>query len=236
MRRHLFCVLMALGLLLGPAARANPVSSQVLRLRQVPKTTHVQVTYGTMHNDLPTEVTRDGTALKVSWTKLASFSANTGSGVTSIAAQQFCDCNVALGNHTYTLKLSQGYMGTLTGTISVVQNYELPPPTDMGVGKDLMPWDEPEPTALQGLDCTKACAAPTGDGPQPKADGPQPKADGPQPKADGPQVKADAGPPILNPPKEDDGCSTGGQPAGTNLLLLGAALLLGCLLVRRRAR
>jgi len=222
-------VVLSVGLAIGSSARANPISTQIVRARQVPKTSHVQITYGTAHKDLPSEVRRDGALLAVTWKELGAFSANTGSGVTTIAAQQLCDCNVPVGTHEYALKLTEGYQTTLKATITVVADYTPPQPRDMGVGRDLMPWDQPEPVDLQGLDCATHCSdvAKT-DGP--KADGP--KADGPKAKGDGPTPSGDTG--AVKPVDKDTGCSMSGTPGGPSLLLLAAALLLGGLLVRRR--
>jgi hypothetical protein len=157
--RRFFCgAVVCLVLLAGASALGNPVSSQMLRVHQVPKTTHVQVTYVTVLSDLPGQVLRDGTGLSYSWTALASYSANNGSGVRSMPSQQFCDCNLPVGSHEYVAKLTKTFdADELKATIQVVADYSLPVRKDAGPAPDLMPWYQPEPTELQGLDCTKVC-------------------------------------------------------------------------------
>ena len=97
--------------LLAPAAMANPISTHVLRARQVPSTLHVQVTFGqdtSFGGDTvkaPEVVQKNGEAFEVSWKALSGgYTANTGSGLTTVTAVQFCDCSVTEGEHTYSVK------------------------------------------------------------------------------------------------------------------------------------
>lgn len=209
-------------------AGANPVSWYVFRARQT-ASTHVQVTYGVDTNatsgvaTAPSEITRDGTALTVEWTK-GTYSGNTGSGLVSLQAFQFCDCSVSQGKHDYAIKVTySGKEQTLTTGLTVEST---PPiPADMGVGRDLMNWDIPEPPA-QGLDCAKACAAPAGDTSATTKDGSTASKDQGSPSTD-------AGTTVKPQPKDEGGCSVGpGAHLGASLLILGLGLLLG--LSRRR--
>ena len=91
------CVLAALGLWLAPAlAVANPIAMEVIRARQVPGSRHVQLTYATDQSlgnlpdpQAPVKATRDDVELNLSWQLLAgSFTANTGSGLTSTISRK----------------------------------------------------------------------------------------------------------------------------------------------------
>jgi hypothetical protein len=161
-------LLLAAALLL-PTTRtsANPISSDALRLRQVPTTRHVQITFGvdTAVETLrtPLEARRDGALLKGGWTTAkAGFTANTGSGLMTLDATQICDCDVGAGTHEYTLTLEREFQGkkqtyTRSAKITVEKNYN--PALDAGTPKgDVQPWEIPEPSKIQGLDCKSACS------------------------------------------------------------------------------
>jgi MYXO-CTERM domain-containing protein len=204
-------------ILLGATAWANPISMDVLRAKQLPSLTHVQLTYGLDGKtpDTPTIVKRDDVVITGSWTSTASYTANTGSGLKSLQATQLCDCNVSLGAHTYkvTVKNAMG-TGTVEQQTTLTVATTQPPPKDAGPG-DLSPWEIPEPTQMQGLDCAKACAASTPDGAV---------------KRDAAAVQADTG---TTKPKDGGGCSVAGQSSASALaLLLGLGLLVA--LLRRR--
>ncbi len=154
---------LAIAVLLSPAASlANPVSAQVLRVRQLPGSLHVQLSFAALSNlATPTAVTRDGAALSPTWTALAGLTVNSGSGLTSMPATQACDCSLAVGAHEWvvTAKDELGKPLELRTTVEVKKDYGGPPPArDLG-GSDLARWDIPEPAALQGLDCRRECAA-----------------------------------------------------------------------------
>jgi len=79
---------------------ANPIATESLRLRQVPTSTHVQITWSVMEGESKaTEVKRGGAVIEGQWHALASFTANTGSGLKTQSATQFCDCDVPVGTH-----------------------------------------------------------------------------------------------------------------------------------------
>jgi hypothetical protein len=216
-------------LLQAGAASANPIALEVARAKQVPGTLHVQLTYaydGTSA-DKPTKLTRDGSALGGSWTAFSGYSANTGSGLRSLAAQQLCDCNVSIGSHKYELTVSTGGKErTLPVSVAVVPSLEEPKDAGAPVG-DFQPWDIPEPNPVQGLDCKTACSAPAPDqGTAPKPDS------GARDVSIAPGADAKVNPPAV---KDEGGCSlaAGRATAATGLALLLALALLAAVLRRR---
>lgn len=161
----------ALTLVVSTPAWANPITSNVMRLRQMPGKTHVQVTFGVdtqveiLHE--PLEIQRDGQLLPGKWTPFASFSANTGSGLANLDSTQFCDCDVTLGSHTYLLKLKRiinGKEQIFTRSAKITVNKNTGPKKDMGMmdakvlDGEVLPWNIPEPSKIQGLDCAKVCS------------------------------------------------------------------------------
>ena len=226
MRPGAFGIVALSAILLGAVAQANPITDKVFRAKQVPTTTHVQLTYAT---DLkapttPTSIDRDGSPLTGTWTSLASYTANTGSGLKPLQATQLCDCNVPLGAHTYKMKAEVEMQATITVATTVTPKDAGPHTTDFA------PWDIPEPTQIQGLDCAKMCATTPGDKPIARDSAP-PKIDAAV-KVDAPAPKTDTTP-VVTPPKDDGGCAVGGRAAGSALvLLLGLGLL--AILLRRR--
>ncbi|PKN54424.1 MAG: hypothetical protein CVU56_26630 [Deltaproteobacteria bacterium HGW-Deltaproteobacteria-14] len=163
---------LALGLLLssGGVAQANPIASQILRARQVPETRHVQLTYGHDSSaggtlDTPTAVARDGASVDVTWVTLSGgYTANTGSGLTSVDATQACDCDVPVGVHDYLVTVS-AMSGQIPVNVTVVAGLAAAPRRDLdatdGDDADVFPWDIPEPTGIQGLDCVTVCGGGT---------------------------------------------------------------------------
>ncbi len=211
------------------AASANPIALEVARAKQVPGTLHVQLTYAYDGSTAtqPTKLTRDGSAVSASWTTFAGYSANTGSGLRSLAAQQLCDCNVSVGSHSYELTVtSGGKEHTLPVSITVAAS--VPEPKDAGAPKgDLLPWEIPEPNPVQGLDCKAACGATKPDqGTTPKPDG------GARDVSVVPNPDAKVNPPAA---KDEGGCSlaSGRASVATGLALLLALALLGAVLRRR---
>ncbi len=173
-RTLLGCLFVAL--LLPLPAFANPIATHVLRVRQVPSTLHVQVTFGAdmvFGGDsfkAPAETTRDGQAIEPHWVGLTGgYTANTGSGLTDVSAVQFCDCSVSEGEHTYSVKPPPSDY-ELTASVTVAADFEGPtstdPPDAHGDGSrdvEVLPWDIPEPTEIQGLDCVASCAGAAGE-------------------------------------------------------------------------
>lgn len=224
--RRLWVLITAAALVAPLPAQANPIALEVVRARQVPNTHHVQLTYGVDGQTpvTPVSTTRDGSSLTLTWQSSSSFTANTGSGLVSLAAVQTCDCDVPVGKHDYVVRVKSAMGGSemdYPTSVEVLQDLQVP--KDAGVpGGDMMPWDIPEPGEIQGLDCRTACTA-GGDGPIVKDAAP------PTPDAG---AAADSGQP---PPKEEDdgGCSlgsAGGAPLLGLLLLAG----IGLALLRRR--
>jgi hypothetical protein len=226
-------------------ARANPVSLDVLRLRQVPQTMHVQVTLGADDSAAPEplSVTRDGQPLSGDWSDATSFTANTGSGLRSTTATQFCDCDVAAGEHRYVVTFNSSFSTDAEERSRSVTVRENLPHPDAGLdsgGTDMHPWDIPEPSEIQGLDCVAACASSPADGAVdaagPVPDGTTPVPDGgSSPALDGPVMpERDSGSSHQLPADEDDGgCALAGLDQAGSLVLLAGLLLLA---VRRRRR
>lgn len=219
--------------LTGPAlAAANPMSMNVLRVKAVPGTRHVQVTLAKSGGGSAGEVKRDGVVITPTWTAMAGYQANMGSGVSTVAADQFCDCQLPIGTHEYQVAAPEG--GTLNGSVlvtGVAAAPIMPPPdtddADSGQSDapaDVMPWDEPEPTGLQGLDCAVACAA------TPPADTTDDTT-----VADGIGAQDTTGGNIT-PPAETSGSNCSAAPTGRVAGLAGLlALLVVGLFLRRRA-
>lgn len=161
MRRRFVAVVLVLSA--SVLARANPISVSVLRARQVPHTAHVQVTFGVdlmiSADYAPTVLKRDGQVVTNAFPMTAvSFRTNTGSGVRETRAKQFCDCAVPVGKHDYELTYNVGQMPeTLSASVNVVANLGDPP--DAGGPFDMLPWEIPDPTEIQGVDCAKTCGA-----------------------------------------------------------------------------
>jgi hypothetical protein len=167
--------LLSVGLFSGSAS-ANPVNCEIFRAAQQPSSTHVQINFVNNCNENATLVslTRDGTKLNTDWRSYTDFIANMGSGVDTAPAKQFCDCDVSVGSHTYTLAYrikSEGdtYNGTFDETLNVLSVDELNASLSdsdtadvidsSDTDSEVMPWDEPEPQGIQGLDCAEACAS-----------------------------------------------------------------------------
>lgn len=141
-------------------ALANPIMGDVLIARQTPHTHSVQITLGrdTAVGDLdePTSVTRDGAPLEVDWVTMDDpYETNTGSGLTDVDATQFCDCDLAVGEHTWEVKLPN-YNWAFTVTLEVVEDQ--PDYEEVDPGPDPYPWDIPDPVEMQGIDCAATCA------------------------------------------------------------------------------
>jgi hypothetical protein len=160
-------------LLSADSAPANPTNCVVLYPQQVPQTHHVQVTWGYCDPMLKLEVIkRDGTILHPQWSPFSNFRTDTGSGVQSITSIQFCDCNVAPGEHEYQSNSFPGEMDEVTARVIVEANLKPPAMRDSmpsvsasGESRTSGPtgprhgdgWEEPEPSEIQGIDCIAAC-------------------------------------------------------------------------------
>ncbi len=205
MRRMVLACCLAAAVLGGSQAAANPVSLDAFRLRQVPGTQHVPVTYavstdagggGTTINGLQ----KDGAPLAVSWTDVGSFRANTGSGLEPLNGWQTCDCDVELGQHSYAVEVQGGacFGGPCSPDSSVNVVADLSPPNEADAGAVELPWNIPEPAALQGLDCVATCAGTGHPEPMPDSGGAADAGGGADPGA-APTVTDD----------DDSGCSAG---------------------------
>jgi hypothetical protein len=221
-------------------AQANPIALEVVRARQVPGTHHVQITYGVDGTKVqtPLSTSRDGTKLGLAWHGQTGYTANTGSGLVSVNATQACDCDVPLGTHKYEVRFTSAMDGketSLTVTVNVLAN--LPTPADAGVpAGDMMPWDIPEPSEIQGLNCTQTCKAAKSDGPVIDAGVPDAATTNPDvaiTRPDAASTNPDAGTGGGNKEDDNGGCSLGqaGGPLSLSVFLL---LLSLALWVRRR--
>ena len=210
-------ILGLLSLLAPPSVWANPISVDAFRVRQMDKSLDVQVTYGVDSGSGASTVkivslTRDDKAITPTSWLAASYKANTGSGVRSLSASQHCDCSVSKGKHTYELKV-QGVMGsgkTTSYKVTVDVQDGGPAAKDAGSAKggDMAPWEIPEPSDVQGANCTIVCKANAGN--------------------DG--GAADGGAKVE---QETDGCAVaGGAGAGAGILVL---LLIGLLFRRSKS-
>ena len=150
--------------LLASTAMANPYATEVLRARLVTGP-HVQLTYGKSSSyfpmkdpSTPTQVNTYG-ATKTAWrSEPTYFNTKTGSGVVSLRSLQMCDCNVPDGQVlSYTISVPSLQTEGQTTKLSATTAGRAAPSMRLPDG-GLYPWDIPDPTDLQGLDCSKACA------------------------------------------------------------------------------
>ena len=162
-------ILLFSGILVGMIAAAgsatgNPISCEAFRVRQVPNSTHVQITFANIcspHQDIES-LSRDSDPLDPDWEPFDDYTANLGSGLTTVPADQTCDCDVALGDHRYEITLADMSMAL---SVTVVDPQTMS--TDETASdestegesdtEEVMPWDIPEPEEIQGLDCNAAC-------------------------------------------------------------------------------
>lgn len=222
-------------------AWANPIATEILRVRQVYGTHHVQITYGVDTSfgpagalNTPSELTRDGEVLNVAWTRAdTAINANTGSGLVGIDATQTCDCEVPAGAHTYVVNVvgPTGSAIELQGVLTVEEEHYLKADAGAAPASDLSPWDIPEPDEIQGLDCKTVCGQAQKD------------SGAVTPQDAGPAVQKDAAAaadsaPVTPPAKaeeDDGGCAVAGADSSAAGLVL-ALLVLGLGLIRSRRR
>lgn len=157
--------LVALCAILLPAfANANPIMMENNHGLQVPETMHVQISYMCETEDpepgwcnLPTGVEKDGALLTDEIQGPTGVSINGGSGIATYHAWQVCDCDVAVGPHSYKLLFDgDNWLGgamtiTVTDPPPAVQE-----PQAMPEG-EVYPWDIPESPWPKGLDCEVFC-------------------------------------------------------------------------------
>jgi MYXO-CTERM domain-containing protein len=151
--------------LLASPTFANPIATEVLRARAVPGP-HVQLSYGvdTAHTGsdpvTPSKVTTHGSVYTL-WADPVGYRTNTGSGVVPVMARQMCDCfvpNDTTLRYEITVGDSVGQTRTLLADATTPGRMDAataPADPDGGV----LPWDIPDPTEVQGIDCTAVCAA-----------------------------------------------------------------------------
>jgi hypothetical protein len=157
-------------LAIASSGSANPVSCDIFRARQVDGSQHVQITFGDQCDQEVslTGLFRDEYEMATDWQGYDGFVANTGSGPSELTAKQMCDCDLSVGSHSYRLAVtykSGNYMDfDFPIEIEIVAPQELADQEqdteDAGPGDyDEDPWNEPEPTEIQGLNCIDACAS-----------------------------------------------------------------------------
>lgn len=225
--------------LVGAEALANPYSNQVLRTRAVPGP-HVQITYAKVGGNLDgmlSDVVGMGAnygAKQTSWKYGGSFRANTGSGVVGLYSIQRCDCFVPKGPLTYRLTvhahlaLPEPPDMTLTSTVTVSDSFDAAVHPD-GWGLDGGRWNEPEPSEIQGLDCSVACVTDDPDAPG-ASDAPAVAIDAASPVATV-DARSSAPQPSNSKSQGSKGCSISLQTPTSGLPLIA---LLALLALRRR--
>jgi hypothetical protein len=158
-------VLAGPAVLIATSASANPVMSELARIREVPGP-HVQLTYAVDGSSgkspkIPSAAETFGTK-STPW-KAASYSANTGSGIRGLLAVQRCDCFVPMGQSlVYNIVVSSEYDGkniTYKLGVTTTGTYDAGTPKPLPEGDAGHPWDIPDPVEIQGIDCTVECAA-----------------------------------------------------------------------------
>jgi MYXO-CTERM domain-containing protein len=215
-------------------AGANPVSAERLVVRQVPATTHVQVTvaYDTAYasDSAVVSATRDGTQLDGTWAAASVYQTNMGSGVVSVAGHQYCDCNVPTGSHNYAVITSGANGYSYERTLEVVEHYTLPEAT--GGGGYMGAWQEPDPIEVQGIDCVAHCNEATDSGGEAGPSVSLTGAAGAAASTGGGPSEAHGDAETVDSGRSVEGCHVAPGPAGGS----GSAtwLLLGVLLLRRR--
>ncbi|MFH1532786.1 MAG: hypothetical protein ABIK09_18850 [Pseudomonadota bacterium] len=227
-------------LLLPAAATANPIMMETNHGVQVPETMHVQISYMCESDNqepgwcnLPTGVEKDGALLTSEFQGPTGVEINGGSGIGTYYAWQVCDCDVAVGGHSYKLLFDgENWLGGAM-TITVVD----PPPAVQEpqpmpeAGIDVAPWNIPESPWPKGLDCEVFCEdAPVGPGEDTAPAGEDTVQPGPNTDTLGPGVEpAPATPEVV----DDEGKTCG---IGAGVAVPGILLMLGllALLYRRR--
>jgi hypothetical protein len=153
------------GMLAGVgSAVGNPMSCETFRARQVPGSTHVQITFAdqcTQDGEI-TSLSRDKEEMDPEWQPFDGFVANMGSGLMTVPANQVCDCDVALGRYQYQLTYESHYgENEYNRTVEVVDPDTMvvddEDDEEVETDSEVMPWDIPEPEEIQGLDCIAAC-------------------------------------------------------------------------------
>ena len=229
--------LVALCAFLLPAfASANPIMMENNHGLQVPETMHVQISYMCETEDpepgwcsLPTGVEKDGALLTDQLQGPTGVSVNGGSGIDTYYAWQVCDCDVAVGPHSYKLLFEgENWLGdemtiTVTDPPPAVEEQQAMPEGEIS------PWDIPESPWPKGLDCAVFCQeGPVGPGEDTAPAG----VDTVQPAPDtlGPGEEPGPAQPAV---AEDDGktCGVGAGDAIPGVLL---AFFLLALVSRRR--
>lgn len=163
--KALALVLASHGILFTASAYANPMSTEVARVREVPGP-HVQLTFAVETSKTPQTPSIPATygSKSTPW-KTAPYRANTGSGVRALNGIQMCDCNVPLGQAlVYKFTAAGTYDGrainfSLAVTPTGTGHYDAGvDPSSIDAGS--MPWTIPDPVEIQGIDCSVECAAP----------------------------------------------------------------------------
>ena len=233
--------LVAMIALLAPAAAtANPIMMETNHGLQVPETMHVQISYMCETDDpepgwcnLPTGLEKDGTPLTSEFQGPTGVAINGGSGIDTYHAWQVCDCDVAVGEHSYKLLFDgENWLG---GAMTIQVTDPPPAPREWEPwepGGDVAPWNIPESPWPKGLDCEVYCEdTPVGPGEDTAPAGEDTVQ--PEPGTDALGPGEEPGP--TQPEVTDDDGSTCGVGAG--VALPGILFMLGLLvlLYRRRA-
>lgn len=154
-------------------AWANPMMSSQFQAVQVPGTRHVQLTWLNVSEKVPVVAmyVRDDKAWELKWKPTSGFKANLGSGYGSHPVVQACDCNLALGQHSFRVfpgdkEAGRWSMGGLTARFEVLARVPDPAkepekpaePAPQGIFR-FGGGGEPAPRGIQGLDCRAECSS-----------------------------------------------------------------------------
>ena len=162
------------------AAWGNPMMSTSFHAMQVPGTHHVQVTWLNIGQKVPkvSVYLRDDKAYELQWKPFDGFKSDQGSGVGSYPVAQACDCNVAVGHHTFRVmpngqkSMDELPWGTLRAEFDVLA--DKPDPAKVPPAPPPEPKNDTErmllrlheenlkrrgevPKGVQGLDCRAEC-------------------------------------------------------------------------------
>ncbi|MBI5544065.1 MAG: hypothetical protein HY901_09270 [Deltaproteobacteria bacterium] len=205
---------------------ANPVAIEDIRLRQVPHTRDVQITYVRYDSTFDLKgLTRDNQPIPAGWVS-GTYRTNMGSGVVSSQARQACDCSVPVGQHLWAVANGDDRIAANLTVVADLSDLTIP---DAGGSFDVLPWEQPDPVEFQGIDCAQVCLARSSDAslPPPGLDA---SAAAPGPDA-GPAASLDAA--SLSTPGES-GCSQGLSPFAFGSISVALVALAGLALRRRR--
>ena len=143
---------------------ANPMVLSSSNALQVPESFHVQVSYlSEYETGWPSDLSRGGQQLSPTWMGPTGITINSGSGLVSFQAMQFCDCNLSPGTYEYEILFPEGVSADARTTFTV-EVTDPPPATptdpiveDVSDDEEVFPWEIPEPPWPKGINCVQHC-------------------------------------------------------------------------------